>query len=84
MHTTDRCTKPLALNEFRAALPEGMLIAVRRHAEEALVTDGVACMRLGYEVLVELKMDEFLEQACVQMPASANGAHPPAEVTVRR
>jgi hypothetical protein len=33
--------------------------------------------RLGYDVLVKLKMDDLLEQACVRMPVSADGAHPP-------
>jgi hypothetical protein len=48
--------------EIRARLPEDVLTTLRRRAEEALATEGVARMRLGYEVLVKLKIDEFLEQ----------------------
>jgi hypothetical protein len=35
---------------------------LKRRAEEALATDGVACTRLGYDVLVKLTMDDLLEQ----------------------
>jgi hypothetical protein len=38
--------------------------------------EGVARTRLGYEVLVKLKIDDLLEQAHVRMPASVDGAHP--------
>jgi hypothetical protein len=68
---------------IRAALSDEALAALRRRAEEALAADGVARTRLGYDVLVKLKMDDLLEQAYVQMPMSADGAHPPAEVTAR-
>jgi hypothetical protein len=34
---------------------------------------GWARTRLGYEVLVKLKMDELLEQAWVRMPVAAGG-----------
>jgi hypothetical protein len=38
---------------------------MRHHAEEALATHRVARTRLGYEVLVKLKVDEFLlEEPC--------------------
>jgi hypothetical protein len=43
----------------------------------------VARMRLGYDVLVKLKVDDLLEQACVRIPVRADSAHPPAEVTAR-
>jgi hypothetical protein len=65
------------LADRRAALSDEALAALRRRAEEVLAADGVERTHLGYEVLVKLKMDEFLEQACVRMPASADGAHPP-------
>jgi hypothetical protein len=39
---------------------------------------------VGYDVLVKLKVDDLLEQEGVPMPASADGAHPPAAVTARR
>ena len=42
-----------------------MLETLRRRAEEALAADGVARTRLGYEVLVKLKVEEFLERECV-------------------
>jgi hypothetical protein len=48
--------------EIRARLPEDVLATLKHRAEEALATGGVARTRLGYEVLVKLKIDEFLEQ----------------------
>jgi hypothetical protein len=48
--------------EIRARLPEDVLTTLKRRAEEALAREGVARTRLGYEVLVKLKIDEFLEQ----------------------
>jgi hypothetical protein len=50
------------LAEIRATLPEDVLITLRRRAEEVLATQGVARTHMGYEVLVKLKVDEFLEQ----------------------
>jgi hypothetical protein len=41
-------------------------------------------MYLGYEVLVKLKVDDLLEREGAPLLASANGAHPPAEMTARR
>jgi hypothetical protein len=35
---------------------------LRHRAEEALAADGVPRTRLGYEVLVKLKVDELLER----------------------
>jgi hypothetical protein len=67
----------------RAVLSDEGLAALKRRAGEALAADGVGRTRLGYDVLVKLKMDDLLEQACVQILASADGAHPPAEVTAR-
>jgi Replication initiator protein A len=64
------------LAEFRAALPEEALADLRHRAEEALAAEGVARARLGYEVLVKLKIDDLLEQAYVRIPASADGAQP--------
>ena len=48
--------------EIRAALPEDTLTTLRHRAEGVLATEGVSRMHLGYEVLVKLKVDEFLEQ----------------------
>ena len=39
--------------------------ALRRRAEEGLATDGTDRTRLGYDALVKLKMDEFLEREFV-------------------
>jgi hypothetical protein len=64
------------LADRRAALSGETLAALRRRAEEALTADGVDRTRLGYEVLVKIKMDDLLEQAWVQRPACADGAHP--------
>ena len=64
------------LADRRAALSDEALAVLRQRAEEALATDGVARTRLGYDVLVKLKMDDLLEQAWAQIPASADGAHP--------
>lgn len=72
------------LADRRASLSDEALAALRHRAEEALATDGVARTRLGYEVLVKLKLDDLLEQEGVPIPASTHGAHPPAAVTARR
>jgi Replication initiator protein A len=61
------------LAEMRAALSDEALVTLRHRAEEALATDGVARTRLGYEVLVKLKVDELLEQECVRHPLAAGG-----------
>jgi hypothetical protein len=62
--------------EIRARLPEGVLTTLRRRAEEALAMEGVARTCLGYEVLVKLKVDEFLEQEYrpMDMPQDDNRA----------
>jgi hypothetical protein len=72
------------LAEMRASLSDEALATVRHRAEETLATDGVERMRLGYEVLVKLKIDDLLEQACVQRPAGADGTPPSMAVTARR
>jgi hypothetical protein len=48
--------------EIRATLPEDVLATLRHRAQEGLATEGVSRMHLGYEVLVKLKVDEFIEQ----------------------
>lgn len=62
---------------MRTSLSDEALAALRRHAEETLATEGVDRTRPGYEVLVKLTIDDLLEQACVRIPVSANGVHPP-------
>jgi hypothetical protein len=69
---------------IRASLSKDTVKVLRRRAEEALAADGMERTRLGYDVLVKLKVDELLELACVLMPVSADGAHPPAAATTRR
>jgi hypothetical protein len=51
-----------AVAEIRATLSEDILMTLRHRAEEILATEGVSRTHLGYEVLVKLKVDEFLEQ----------------------
>src|SRR2546428_7562609 len=55
------------LADMRAALSDEALATLKHRAEEALAADGVARTRLGYDVLVKLKMDDLLEQAYVQI-----------------
>lgn len=57
---------------------------MKHRAEKALAADGVERTRLGYNVLVKLKMDDLLAQEGIPMPVSTDGAHPPATVTARR
>jgi hypothetical protein len=47
---------------IRARLPEDVLATLKSRAQETLATEGVSRTHLGYEVLVKLKVDEFLEQ----------------------
>jgi hypothetical protein len=54
------------LAEIRATLPKDVLITLRRRAEEVLAMQGVARTHLGYEVLVKLKVDEFLEHEGIE------------------
>jgi Replication initiator protein A len=68
----------------RASLSDEALATLKHRAEEALATDGVERTRLGYNVLVKLKIDDLLEQEGIPMPVSADGAHPSATVTARR
>ena len=61
------------LVELRATLPADTLESLRRRAEEALATDGTDRMRLGYDVLVKMKMDEFLEREFTPSDVSEDG-----------
>jgi hypothetical protein len=54
--------KRRSVAEIRAALANDVLTTLRCRAEEILATEGVSRTRLGYEVLVKLKVDELLEQ----------------------
>jgi hypothetical protein len=53
------------LAEIRTTLPEEVLVALKHRAEEALTHEGVERTRLGYNVLVKMKLDELLEQECM-------------------
>jgi hypothetical protein len=55
------------LVELRTSLPADMLESLRRRAEEALANDGTDRTRLGYDVLVKMKMDELLERESLRM-----------------
>jgi hypothetical protein len=49
-------------------LPERVLIDLTRRAEEALTAEGMERTRLGYDMLVKLKLDELLEGASLAEP----------------
>jgi hypothetical protein len=54
------------LADVRASLSDELLATFRHRAEEALAAEGVQRTRLGYEVLVKLKLDELLlEESCM-------------------
>jgi hypothetical protein len=55
---------------MRAPLPADTLATLRRRAEEALANDGTDSMRLGYDVLVKMKMDKLLEREFVPTDVS--------------
>jgi hypothetical protein len=67
------CRAGIDTRKFCAARPEETLAILKHCAEEAPSADGVARTRLGYEVLVKLKMDELLEQECGRLPRAAGG-----------
>jgi hypothetical protein len=67
--------------ELRALLPADTLQVLRRRAEEALAEDGVACARLGYDVLVKLKLEELLEREFMPSDVSDDGGHGESAVT---
>jgi hypothetical protein len=49
------------LAEMRTILPEEVRIDLTRRAEAALTAEGMERTRLGYDMLVKLKLDELLE-----------------------
>jgi hypothetical protein len=69
------------LVELRASLPADTLEALRRRAEEALATDGANSTRLGYDVLVKIKLDELLEREFMPTDVSDDGGHGRSAVT---
>jgi hypothetical protein len=66
---------------MRASLSDAELATLKQRAEEALAADGVARSRLGYEVLVKLKVDELLEREYLRM-AVEDGRGPPEGAAV--
>jgi hypothetical protein len=54
------------LADRRTSLSHDVLETLRHRAEEALAADGVERTRLGYAVLVKLKMDDLLEREDLQ------------------
>jgi hypothetical protein len=56
------------LTEVRTSLPDAVLETLRRRAEEVLTAEGVERMRLGYDMLVKLKLDELLERGYLSEP----------------
>jgi hypothetical protein len=64
------------LAELRAARSDEALAALRHRAEEALAADGVDRTRLGYEVLVKLKVDELLEREDLSADIDVSRSHP--------
>jgi hypothetical protein len=53
---------------MRATLPEAVRMVLTRRAEAALTAEGVARTRLGYDLLVKLKVDELLGQDDLSAP----------------
>jgi hypothetical protein len=60
--------------------PEDVLVALKRCAQEALASEGVAHTRLGYDILVKLKLDELLERECFTNPTYGGGNTPARHV----
>jgi hypothetical protein len=56
------------------------LAALRHRAEEALAKGGVDRVHLGYEVLLELKLDELLEREYLPANVSASEGNPDTTV----
>lgn len=54
------------LEAFRAALSEEELAAFQQHAVEALAQAGHTERALGYRTLLRLRLDDLLDQACLQ------------------
>jgi hypothetical protein len=53
---------------MRASLSDEVRATLKRRAEEALASAGVARTRLGYDMLVKLKLDERLEREYPSAP----------------
>jgi hypothetical protein len=64
------------LAELRAALSDEARATLKHRAEAALAADGVERPRLGYEVLVKLKVDELLEREYLPSDVSESQGGP--------
>jgi hypothetical protein len=62
--------------EVRASLPDTAIETLRCRAEAALTAEGVQRTRLGYDVLVKLKMDDLLEREYLSAPMRADRRAP--------
>jgi hypothetical protein len=63
------------LAEIRTSLPADTLETLRCRAQEALAEDGVERTRLGYDVLVKMKLDELLAREFMPTDAREDGGH---------
>jgi hypothetical protein len=70
------------LIDMRASLSDAALATLKQRAEEALAADGVPRPRLGYEVLVKLKVDELLLEA-QGMGGHSGGHSAPDAITIQ-
>jgi hypothetical protein len=61
--------------DSRAALPEETLAILKHRAEEALATERVERTRLGYDVLVKMKLDELLAREFMSTGAREDGSN---------
>jgi hypothetical protein len=72
---SDRPTNGGGLAEVHAALSADTLGAPRHRAEQVLANEETARARLGYDVLVKIKMDELLEREFMAVDVSKDGGH---------
>ncbi len=80
-HEREEWERRRRLADRCATRSDEALATLRHRAEEALAADGVDRTHLGYEVLVKLKMDEFLERDYLRM-AVEDGREPLEEAAV--
>jgi hypothetical protein len=69
----EQCRRDHEEWERRRRLSDETLAMLKHRAEEALATDGVERMRLGYAVLVKLTVDALLERESMWMDVKDHG-----------
>lgn len=74
------CGAGIDARERCATRPEDTLTILRHRAEEALAKGRVGRVHLGYEVLLELKLDELLEREYLPANVSASEGNPDTTV----